>query len=328
MLRLRRLHVPGGIYYVILHVNEGRLLFTDSNDYATFASLVERCIRKCGARVHGFCWTPREVHLAVQVSTIPVGNLVQRLAGQHARSMNRKLRQQGHLFHQKYWAVLLKQQSDLAEVVRHIHLIPLRVGLTTDLATYVWSSHLTYMGFAKIGWVTTGTVFRALESPGRMRRDVYRQYIQEEAERLSALQQIDPASTELGLDAPVLSRLIPRRRPNRDPLLLDRIINSVATKLDVPREAMLSPSRRRSLSLARALVAWHATQNEVATLSEVAQWFHRNPSTLCVGMERYKRTRHDLFDKSIEQLLDATALTEIAPPEQSPLEPQPGGPRT
>jgi REP-associated tyrosine transposase len=322
MARLRRLHVPGGIHYVILHSNEGREIFSEPADYEAFTKLVERCVRRCRARVHAFCWTPREVHLAVQVSTVPLGRLVQRLAGQHARAMNRKLGQHGHLFQQRYWAVLLQQQSDLPEVVRHIHLTPLRAGLSTDSNEYAWSSHNTYLGFAKIAWVTTSTVFRMLESPGRHRRQVYRQYTQDEATRLNELlAQSDPATQGRNLDAAFLSRLMPRRRPNRDPALLDRIINSVATKLDVPREAMLSPSRRRSLSLARALVAWHATRNEVATLTEVAQWFHRNPSTLCVGVERYRRTRHDLFDEPINQLLGsnpaAVAPQEAGPPTQT-----------
>lgn len=322
MARLRRLHVPGGIHYVILHSNEGREIFSEPSDYEAFTKLVERCVRRCRARVHAFCWTPREVHLAVQVSTVPLGRLVQRLAGQHARAMNRKLGQHGHLFQQRYWAVLLQQQSDLPEVVRHIHLTPLRTGLVKDAIDYTWSSHNTYLGFAKIAWVTTSTVFRMLESPGRHRRQVYRQYMQDEAERLAVLlAQPEVGANGRNLDAAFLSRLMPRRRPNRDPVLLDRIINSVALKLDVPREAMLSPSRRRSLSLARALVAWHATKNEVATLTEVAQWFHRNPSTLCVGVERYRRTRHDLFNEPINQLLDSAPPAMTTPDTSQPQPP-------
>lgn len=310
MARLRRIHVPGGIHYVILHSNEGREIFPEPGDYESFTKLVERGVRRCRARVHAFCWAPREVHLAVQVSTIPLGRLVQRLAGQHARAINRRLGQHGHLFQQRYWAVLLQQQTDLPEVVRHIHLTPLRAGLATDPGEFAHSSHNTYLGFAKISWVTTSTVFRMLEAPGRHRRQVYRQFIQEEVDRLAGQpEQTQVASNGKTVDSEFLARLMPRRRPHRDPVLLDRIINSVAVKLDVPREAMLSPSRRRSLSLARALVAWHATRNEVATLTEVAQWFHRNPSTLCVGVERYRRTRHDLFDEPIAELLVASPPT-------------------
>jgi REP element-mobilizing transposase RayT len=306
MARLRRLHVPGGVHYVILHCNEGRDIFLEPADYTNFAKLVERSVRCCRARVYAFCWTPREVHFALQVSDEPLGRLVQRLAGQHARYMNRKLGQHGHLFQQRYWAALLEQHSLLAEVVRYIHLVPARKGLVTDPADYAWSSHHAYLGYAKTAWVTTGPVFRSLESPGRYRRAAYREYIQNGLEEVMTRFENGNTVGEAAArseDAEFLARLAPRRRRQHDPELLERIITSVATKLDVPREAMLSPSRRRSLSLARALVAWHATCNDVATLTQVAQCFQRNPSTLCVGVERYRRTRRDLFEEPIGELL-------------------------
>jgi REP element-mobilizing transposase RayT len=305
MARLRRLHVPGGIHYVILHSNEGREIFPEAADYESFSKLVERCVRRCRVQIYAFCWTAHEVHFAIQVSTVPLGRFVQRFAGQHARVINRKQARHGHLFQQRYWTARLEQPGDLPEVVRHIHLTPQRLALD-DPENYPWSSHRTYLGFAKIPWVTTSPVFRVLESPGLHRRAAYRQYIQDEVDRRAALRARQANGTEIHAEeSEFLQRLMPKRRRPRDPALLNSIIDSVATKLSVPREAMLSPSRRRTLSLARALVAWHATHNEVATLTEVARCFQRNPSTLCVGVERYRRVRRDLFEESIANLLHA-----------------------
>jgi hypothetical protein len=232
--------------------------------------------------------------------------------------MNRKLGQHGHLFQQRYWAALLEQQSLLPEVVRYVHLVPVRRNLATEPAEYSWSSHHAYLGYAKTSWVTTGTVFRSLESPGRYRREAYRQYINEGLAELATRPIQEGEAFGRAEDAEFLARLAPRRRRQSDPVLLDRIINSVCTKLDVPREQMLSPSRRRCLSLARALVAWHATYNDVATLTQVAQCFHRNPSTLCVGVERYRRTRRDLFEEPIGELLGAEQTDAARTEEQRP----------
>jgi putative transposase len=314
MARLRRQHVPGGTHYIILHSNEGREIFLEPADYMAFTKLVERCARRCRAHIHAFCWTPHEVHFAVQVSTEPLGRLVQRIAGQHARYINRKLGQHGHVFQQCYWAALFERVVDLLEVVCHVYLMPMRAGLATDLVEYPWSSHRTYLGFAKISWVTTGTVFRMLESPGRYRRAAYREYVQEEVVRRAAqlAERTEPVDARAE-DAAFLARLAPRRRPQCNPVLLSRIIDSVATKLAVPREDMLSPSRRRSLTLSRALVAWHATRNDVATLTQVAHCFHRNPSTLCVGVERYRRVRRDLFEEPMTNLLVNGAETAANP---------------
>lgn len=295
MARLKRLHIPGGIHYIILHSNEEREIFPDPADYESFARLVERCARRCHVHIFAYCWSPHEVHFAIQVSSVPLGRFVQRLAGQHARLINRRLSRTGHLFQQRYWTVRIEKPADLPEVVRHIHMTPVRLGLAQDPSEYRWTSHATYLGTEKNVWVTSGPVLRSLDAQGPNRRDAYRKFMEEGLTRRSGMRAED---TEF------LSRLMPRRRRPPDPAMLNTIIDSVATKLAVPRDAMLSPSRRRNLSLARALVAWHATHNEVATLTEVARRFQRNPSTLCVGVERYRRVRRDLFEEPIDELLE------------------------
>jgi hypothetical protein len=70
----------------------------------------------------------------------------------------------------------------------------------------------------------------------------------------------------------------------------------------VRRDEVLSPSRRRELALARALITWRATRAGVATLSEVARRLGRDPSTLFVGMERYRTLRPDLFGGAAGEL--------------------------
>lgn len=296
MARFRRIHVPGGIHYLTLHGNPGREIFLDDGDYRGFAKLVERYARRCRARIHAFCWTAREVHFVVQISTEPLGRFVQRTAGQHARHVNRKLAQRGQVFQQRYRAVLVKRPADLPRIVRHIHLLSLRAGLTSDPAEYLWSSHRTYLGVSKIGWVTTGTVLRMLESPGRYRRAVYREYVHEESERIrgTGFGAMDDQRTA---DAQLIAQLTTNHRARCDAVLLNRIIDGVAMRLAVSRAAIFSPSRQHCLVLARALVAWYATNCGAATLTQVAQYFNRNPATLSVAVERYRRARRDLFER-------------------------------
>ncbi|NJO12748.1 MAG: helix-turn-helix domain-containing protein [Gammaproteobacteria bacterium] len=84
-------------------------------------------------------------------------------------------------------------------------------------------------------------------------------------------------------------------RPRRQKVSLDQLIEWVARTLDVPVSDLLSPSRRRQLSLARALITFHATRTRLATLAEVSRKLNRDPSTLCVAVERYRTTRPELF---------------------------------
>jgi hypothetical protein len=90
---------------------------------------------------------------------------------------------------------------------------------------------------------------------------------------------------------------IPRHmRVYRSSYSLDQVIDTVSTTLGVERSEVLSRSRQRRLSLARALITWYATERGVATLAEVARRLERDPSTLFVGVERYRTLRPELFN--------------------------------
>ena len=71
----------------------------------------------------------------------------------------------------------------------------------------------------------------------------------------------------------------------------------------------LSNSRQREVTLARALIAWYATERRVATLSEVARYLRRDPSTLSVAVSRYRLCRPELF--KLTALHDVVPLAQI-----------------
>jgi putative transposase len=103
----------------------------------------------------------------------------------------------------------------------------------------------------------------------------------------------------------------------------------VSCTLGVERSEVLSRSRQRRLSLARALITWYATERGVATLAEVARRLERDPSTLFVGVERYRTLRPELFN--LTALPDTGPLLRQAPqapPVQPVVEetPRTGGP--
>lgn len=97
------------------------------------------------------------------------------------------------------------------------------------------------------------------------------------------------------------------RRPRKKIGSIDHLIDGVARILEVARADMLSASRRRRLSLARALVTWHATHSRIATLSEVARRLDRDPSTLLAAVERYRVQRPDLFTETMVGVIDRNA---------------------
>jgi hypothetical protein len=73
----------------------------------------------------------------------------------YAVSFNRRHRRSGHLFQNRYKSILVEEDLYLLELVRYIHLNPLRVNVVktmAELARYPWSGHAVLLGHTHYPW--------------------------------------------------------------------------------------------------------------------------------------------------------------------------------
>jgi REP element-mobilizing transposase RayT len=68
MSRKPRIHLPGGVYHVMLRGNGGKEIFLDPGDGARFLELLGEGTGRFGFRCHGYCLMPNHVHLVLQAS--------------------------------------------------------------------------------------------------------------------------------------------------------------------------------------------------------------------------------------------------------------------
>ena len=162
MSRRSRLHVPEGVYYVIQRSNARQPIFTEPADYATFERLLATMLARCRARVHAYCWDTDAIRLVVQISDMPVGRLMQRLSSQYARRVHRRQNESGHLFQQRYQALLIDPEAYLLKLIRYLHLLPVRSGRVGNPDDYELSSHRAYLGTSEVPWLTTAAALRLL----------------------------------------------------------------------------------------------------------------------------------------------------------------------
>jgi len=57
MARKPRIHIPGGLYHVMLRDNGGQAIFSGDEDYAYLYGLFDEGTQRFGYRIHGFCCT-------------------------------------------------------------------------------------------------------------------------------------------------------------------------------------------------------------------------------------------------------------------------------
>ena len=77
---------------------------------------------------------------------------MRRLLTGYAVAFNRRHRGSGHLFQNRFKSILVEEEPYVLELVRYIHLNPLRVHLVNDLdelVSYPWSGHAVLPGTAQ-----------------------------------------------------------------------------------------------------------------------------------------------------------------------------------
>ena len=158
MARKPRIHYTGACYHVILRGNSRQVIFFGDEDRTRFYLLMQEGVERYGHHIHAFCLMTNHVHLLVQVADVPLPRIMQNLTFRYTRWSNWRQGKSGHLFQGRYKAVLVDADAYLLELVRYLHLNPVRAGITADPFMYPWSSHRAYCGKETIPWLCTGFV--------------------------------------------------------------------------------------------------------------------------------------------------------------------------
>ena len=283
MPRRPRIHAPGAFYHVTLRGNHRKPIFFCDADRELLNQIVATTLDRCQARLHAYCWMPNHVHMLLQVSDVPLGRVVLRIAGWYARSIQARMETTGHLFERRYHAVLVDADRYLLTLLRYIHLNPVRAGLAATASGYPWSSHHHYSGTRQEPWVTAGFALRMLD--GNYRRAIarYRKLIdpmRNQGPDAFPLAELHPDDGRvLGDDHFLANLALPKEAP-RPGMTLDELIRKAGLQFGLEPKDLLSASRDRRLSSARAWIAHEAVTRRVATTAQVARALHRDESTI------------------------------------------------
>ncbi|MBN4054313.1 transposase [Nitrospira defluvii] len=76
MERKPRLHIPGGVYHVMLRGNAGQDIFFSDDDRYHLYLLIQQGVERYGHRIHAFCLMNNHIHLAVQIAEDPLSKIM------------------------------------------------------------------------------------------------------------------------------------------------------------------------------------------------------------------------------------------------------------
>jgi len=245
------------------------------------------------------------VHLAVQVSDIPLSRIMQNVSLRYTQWFNWRHKKCGHVFQGRYKAVMVDADSYLLELAAYIHLNPVRAGIATRPEKHRWSSHRAYLGKEKIQWLEPTAVLSQFSVKTDKALSMFAAFVEErmtdgrrrefhgENTMDSRLFGDDRFMEEVLMQAESL----PEHKPD-----VATIVDAVTRLYRISATQLAAPGQERTASEARGLAAWATRALSSGTLAELAPKLGRNPSTLTCAATRLENrleSDSDLAEKSV-----------------------------
>lgn len=147
MSRPQRIYYAGAVYHIILRGNNGEGIFKNSADRIRFLGKLKYYKDKFKFKIYCFCLMINHAHIVIKVlSDIPtITDVMQPFNTSYAMYYNNLYKRKGHLFQDRFKGILVTKDEHLLELIRYIHLNPVRSKLVRSPDDYKWSSYNVYL---------------------------------------------------------------------------------------------------------------------------------------------------------------------------------------
>ena len=182
MPRGPRLDAPGTLHHVMVRGIERRPIFRDEEDRADFVARLAALADQGALTVYAWALLPNHAHLLVRTGSRPVSRSMRSLLTGYAGAFNRRHKRVGHLFQNRYKSIVVEEERYLLELVRYLHLNPVRAGVVKALPhldRYPWTGHSALLGTVPRPWQAVGAILGQFGPTPRRARAAYRAFVAE-----------------------------------------------------------------------------------------------------------------------------------------------------
>ncbi len=163
MPRRARLDAPGTLHHVMVRGIEKRKIVNDVADRKNFVKRLGELAASTKTAIYAWALMTNHAHILLRSAEIGLSGFMRRLLTGYAISYNRRHRRWGYLFQNRYKSIVCDEDAYFTELVRYIHLNPLRAKLVkslTQLDRYRWCGHGVLIGKVQSEWQDRDYVLR------------------------------------------------------------------------------------------------------------------------------------------------------------------------
>jgi putative transposase len=319
MPRQARLDAPGTLHHVMIRGIEKSKIFRDDEDREQFLSRVAEVGNATATRILAWCLMDNHVHLLLFSGSSGLPAFMRRLLTGYAVWFNRRHLRRGHLFQNRYKSIVCEEDPYLLELVRYIHLNPLRsrkVGTVQELDKYRWTGHSVLVGKVRRDWQERDYVLHQFgRKHGQSVRD-YRRFMEDgkgmgrRADLVGGglVRSVGGWSKVLSLrnrreEVPHDSRIlgsgdfvnsiireaegvVSRQMRSRGRESVDEMIRRMCRGSGVEEKEIYSGSRRREVSRVRGEIAYYLIRQMGISMAEAARRLGVGASAIAMTLRR------------------------------------------
>ena len=317
--------MPGLLQHVIMRGIERRDIFRDDEDRKMFLGRFSELLQETGTDCLGWALLSNHAHLLLRPRGKKLSLLMRRLLTGYAINFNLRYHRNGHLFQNRYKSIVCEEEPYLLELIRYIHLNPLRAGLVKDmdeLDRFKWSGHAVILGRRELAGQNVGEVLQYFGKRKAVAKREYKRFIRDGVSRgrrdelvggglRRSLKLEGPGGVE-SFDERVLGtgefvnrlrqeKSLADRMPAR--MSLNGVIERIGKGFGIEAGELRRRDRSQRFSDARAVISYFAVREMGHNGAEVARKLNISRSGVSAAADRgkdlVKKNQHyrDLVDK-------------------------------
>ena len=158
MPRLARLDAPGVLQHIIICGIERRKIFRDDKDRDNLIDRLSILLSETQTTCYAWAFLSNHAHFLFRSGSAGISTLMRRLLTGYAIYFNRRYRRHGQLFQNRYKSIICQEDVYFKEIVRYIHLNPLRAKMVSDIKSlnkYPYTGHSDLTGKKRREWYDT-----------------------------------------------------------------------------------------------------------------------------------------------------------------------------
>jgi REP element-mobilizing transposase RayT len=305
MPRKARIDAPGALHHIIVRGIERRKIFKENADRQSFIERLGDILSDSQTPCYAWALMPNHFHLLLKTGLTPIATIMRRLLTGYAVYFNRRHRRWGHLFQNRYKSILCQEDNYLLELVRYIHLNPLRAKQVSDLKKlerYPYCGHTVLLGHLPNDWQSMDETLKLFGENVFLARGRYRKFLEKGVNQgkrpelvggglirsiggWQAFKALDKADAHLKSDERILgdsdfvAEVLKKAQEQRerryqletDGFTIDQVAQRVAAVLGVKFEQIWEKGKYRQTVKARSLLCYWAVRELGISATELAR---------------------------------------------------------